>query len=701
MTISLEGKCVSCFAPQSGTDPCRECDFVPGQEVPSILLPRGTVLSHEFVIGSPLGKPGGFGITYLAWDLTLASKVAVKEYLPREVAGRTSSGTCVSPHTAQDADVFRYGIERFLGEARTLAHLDHPNIVRVRRFFKTNGTAYLVMDYYQGITLDAFLASRGGKLAERLAIGLMMPILDGLRHVHHQGILHRDVKPSNIYLTEERIPILLDFGAARQAVSEKSRSLAIVMTSGFSPLEQYQRNMLEGPWTDVYACGATIYRLVTGQKPPAAPELLAGLAVTPPRELVPELSRTLSDALLRALALAPDDRQQNIEEFQQQLLAQAPAYSRPEKKHPKIIFRRGAVSTFLGAAVLLMFLLVLESRNRAPEPQDDTAATTASEAVVIEVLNNDTDPDGEGISVVAVEQASNGQVTRSSAKAVTYSPANGFEGTDYFSYTISDGELSAAAKVTVVVGAPKTIRTNGHDGLEYAWVPPGSFQMGCVPGDGRCSVSEKPRHEVLQKVGFWMGRTEVTAGAFRRYVQSSAQDMPSSPTFNKGWQYDDHPVVSVSWQDASAFCDWIGGELPTEQQWEYAARGGLKGKLYPWGDEDPVCAPGSQSGANFNETPRRNTPGTMPVASFMANGFQLYDMAGSVLEWCQESWYSLYLQEPMRLRNRDNSLRVLRGGSWSHFSWSLRVSSRYRSEPDSQQVFFGFRCIWDPATKKP
>jgi len=205
--IDLARLCPGCFADKGTANPCPHCGFDEQAPRPAQALALRTLLNGQFVIGRVLGKPGGFGITYLGWDRQLQTRVAIKEYLPRDLAVRAPDGSSILPHTAEEGGLFRYGLEQFLAEARTLARMDHPNIVRVRHFFEANRSAYLVMDYYRGLSLAEHLErseQRGGpgRLSERNALTLMQPILDGLRAVHAKGFLHRDVKPQNIDLAQ-------------------------------------------------------------------------------------------------------------------------------------------------------------------------------------------------------------------------------------------------------------------------------------------------------------------------------------------------------------------------------------------------------------------------------------------------------------------------------------------------------------------
>lgn len=289
----------------------------PPDVAPPFALPPGSVLRGQYRIRRVLGRPGGFGIVYLAHDQALDTPVAIKEFMPRALVGREEDRATVQPHSRSDHDLFEYGLQRFVGEARTLARLDHSNLPRVMSFFEANGTAYLVMDYYDGRTLLAQLERQGGRIPAPVAVDLMIRVLDGLRAAHEKSILHRDVKPENIYLTRSGHPLLLDFGAARQAVGTRSQSLTTILTPAYAPVEQYSsQGNLQGPWTDVYACAAVLYRCITGKDPPPASARLERDDLVPPRRLVPELAPALNDAILAGLAMDRRKRPQSAGEFQ-------------------------------------------------------------------------------------------------------------------------------------------------------------------------------------------------------------------------------------------------------------------------------------------------------------------------------------------------------------------------------------------------
>ncbi len=229
-------------------------------------LPAGYTL-HEYRIEAMLGA-GGFGLTYLAHDANLNTKVAIKEYLPADFAAR-SEDQSVQPKSASVQESFAWGLKRFLDESRTLASFRHPNIVRIMRFFEANRTGYMVMEFIAGKPLNEWVKERSTLDQAGLA-RIAAPLLDGLEVIHQAGYLHRDIKPQNVFIRGDGSPILIDFGSARMKANADQELTAIV-TPGFAPLEQYHTHGKQGPWTDIYSLGGVLYWLVTGQKPLEAP----------------------------------------------------------------------------------------------------------------------------------------------------------------------------------------------------------------------------------------------------------------------------------------------------------------------------------------------------------------------------------------------------------------------------------------------
>ena len=232
-----------------------------------LALPQGTRV-QDFEFHRVLGH-GGFGITYLSWNVALDIPVAIKEYLPADLAMREQDMSVLPKSSGDEAD-FHWGLDRFLDEARVMARFKHPNIVQVQHFFQAHGTAYIVMEYVEGETLSDLLKRRG-TLTESELKHILLPLLAGLIDVHEAGILHRDIKPGNILLrAADGSPVLVDFGAARQAVGVRSRSVTAVLTPGYAPIEQYSSRGHQGPWTDIYALGGVCYQALTGTVPDEA-----------------------------------------------------------------------------------------------------------------------------------------------------------------------------------------------------------------------------------------------------------------------------------------------------------------------------------------------------------------------------------------------------------------------------------------------
>lgn len=313
-------RCINCFESKENIAICPYCNYnTEKANVPSLYLPPGAILAGKYAIGKVLGQ-GGFGITYVAWDLNLEIRVAIKEFFPQGFVSRLPGENRIVTFTSGVKDQFTFGVESFLREAKTLARFEHhPNIVTIRDFFKENGTAYMVMSYLEGLTLEEYLTREGGKLPFNKTIAIMMPVMDALREVHEMGIMHRDISPDNIFIDNKGRVVLIDFGAARQELREKSKSLSVILKAGYAPEEQYRSRGKQGPWSDVYAVGATIYRSITGQVPPEAMDRLSEEIIVLPTQLGVEIEPTIELALLKALAVKAEHRYQTVVDFQDAL----------------------------------------------------------------------------------------------------------------------------------------------------------------------------------------------------------------------------------------------------------------------------------------------------------------------------------------------------------------------------------------------
>jgi len=266
--------CNNCFR-QIKTEPCKYCGYKKSAYRPEAgILPVGTVLKKRYCIGEVLGK-GGFGVTYKAFDTVDSKIVAVKEYYPSGLVHRDTGTTQISVSSKQYEDNFKVGADKFFEEAKMVSRFNgNPNIVNVYEFFYENGTVYFAMEYLDGVDLKHFVKERGGKLPQENVLYIANIITDALLIAHSMNVLHRDISPDNIFILNNGEVKLIDFGAARQVLAEQSKSISVILKQGFAPLEQYQRRGKQGPWTDIYALGATLYYVLTGKMPDEVTERL-------------------------------------------------------------------------------------------------------------------------------------------------------------------------------------------------------------------------------------------------------------------------------------------------------------------------------------------------------------------------------------------------------------------------------------------
>ena len=322
-------QCYGCFENyDESLGMCPYCGYEEGEEPEEALhLVPGRELKDTYIIGKVLGY-GGFGVTYLGWNKVLKQKVAIKEYLPSEFSTRMPGQSHVTVFNGEKAEQFHDGVMKFVEEANRLAQFRNTDgIVRIFESFHENRTAYIVMEYLDGQTLTKHLENTG-KLAGDEAVRLMMPIIQSLRTVHEYGIIHRDIAPDNIMVTKSGQVKLIDFGAARYATTSHSRSLTVVIKPGYSPEEQYRSQGDQGPWTDVYAVGATMYRMVTGQAPPDAMERRAFFEgkkkdiLNPVSKYSKKIGDNLETAILNAMNVRIEDRTPDMAAFEHELTTQ-------------------------------------------------------------------------------------------------------------------------------------------------------------------------------------------------------------------------------------------------------------------------------------------------------------------------------------------------------------------------------------------
>ncbi len=332
-------RCPNCMQQlSSGEDVCPYCGFnVAEYESKAICLKPFTVLQNKYMIGRVIGI-GGFGITYIGWDLNLQTYIAIKEYYPDSYASRDNgeTQTMVLPNVNKK-DIYDKGLKRYVEEAQNLSKFYQlQGIVSVKDFFYENGTGYIVMEYINGINLKEYLNNAGGKLPEQTVLALMKPVLESLYQIHNAGLVHRDISPDNIMVDSEGKIKLIDFGSARGQSAETDKTYTVILKHGYAPAEQYYAKGNQGPWTDIYSLCATMYKMLTGQIPPNSVERMENDEYIPVSQCGVAISPRTEAVLQKGLAVKSNDRYQNIGQLladlygTQPIASMSPATSIPQ-----------------------------------------------------------------------------------------------------------------------------------------------------------------------------------------------------------------------------------------------------------------------------------------------------------------------------------------------------------------------------------
>lgn len=332
VTIGNKTLCSGCFSALK-KEPCKKCGFSAESCPPDgITLPCGTILMGNFIIGRVLGK-GGFGITYIAYDVKYDKIIAVKEYFPIELSLREHDGTGLMVRDKKSAELFKHGAEKFYNEASFISKFSgNPNIVRVYQFFYENNTAYFTMEYLTGMTLKDYV-NRCGTITAEQAVNIAEKIANALREVHSENVLHRDVSPDNIMLCRDGSVKLIDFGAARQVFPEGSQLLSVILKPGFAPLEQYMKKGKQGEWTDIYSLAASIYYALTKQIPENPQNRFEDDSDMETNKY--NIQPDLWNVIYKAMMIRYADRYQSTSEFIEAL--SSVKIKRREVKIPKVI----------------------------------------------------------------------------------------------------------------------------------------------------------------------------------------------------------------------------------------------------------------------------------------------------------------------------------------------------------------------------
>lgn len=335
---------------------CPHCGYVDGSPpAEAYHLAPGEILNHKYIVGTAIDS-GGFGIIYRAWDAQMEQVVAIKEYFPNGVVSRVPGQNDVIVYSGKNREVFRKGVDRFLVEARNMAEFSQPDIVALYDYFEENNTAYIVMEYLDGVSFKEYLKERGGRIPSEEVVDITLHVLAALEEIHSHHIIHRDISPDNIFLCSNHRVKVIDFGAARFSSGEESSNFSTIVKPGYAPAEQYRTKSRQGPFTDLYALGACMYQAATGEKPQESLARAMHDDLRPPKELNPEVPEYLSDIIMKAMAMDEDERFQSSEEFMKALKGHQ-IDKTPAKKKPKKKKKKGNSVLKMAVAVVLTLLL--------------------------------------------------------------------------------------------------------------------------------------------------------------------------------------------------------------------------------------------------------------------------------------------------------------------------------------------------------
>lgn len=386
----MQRRCLNCFnlfdivySDKEESEVCPYCGYCEGTSPKELyhLYPGVGLYNNRYVIGTCIGF-GGFGITYKAWDNVLETVVAVKEYYPTGLVQRVPGKPQVIIYTGESKEEYMQGLERFLDEAKNMAKfVDNPNIVHVDAFFEENNTAYLVMEYLPGMTLKSYLKSKGGRIGCEEVIPIADAVITALKEIHAGGIIHRDISPDNIMLCNDGRIKLLDFGAARFSDADQERTRSIILKPGFAPPEQYQAKSKQGPWTDIYALCATVYRAITGVLPDESVNRVIEDTVQSPIQIYSDIPERISNTVMKGMSIYPEIRFSNVDELKKALDGEKKVME-PKKE---LRVRRMKRTITVGIALLVVVSMSLYVYNMYKNKKADVVMNAADISIWIAV----------------------------------------------------------------------------------------------------------------------------------------------------------------------------------------------------------------------------------------------------------------------------------------------------------------------------
>ena len=565
-----------------------------------IELQPGTILcGGKYVIQNKIGE-GGFGITYKALQNGLNRTVCIKEYFPAGRCGRATHARTVYVQGMND-NLFEKYRQAFVKEAKMLATLRHQNVVEVIDVFDENNTSYMVMSFIDGESLQSIVESRG-RISYPEAVNYIAQITNAVGYIHNNHILHRDIKPDNIMITADYKAILIDFGSAREFEQDKTQVHTSMLTHGYAPTEQYTANSRKGSYTDIYAIGATMYFMLTGQVPLEAAARLTETMVAP-KEIVPDLPDEVNRTILKAMQLKAENRHQTIQEFMDDLRNVKPSVLVDETVG-------GGNKSYKRYWVLLVIVCCI------------VAILTGTITIL---LDRPTDSN-----------------------------------TDEAQY--------------------ETFDFTGMDCYPMIKVCGGAFVMGSDTSE----EDDCTPHKVVVR-DFYIGQFEVTQSFWEKI-------MGEDPTAYQLYKHRDSlPVANVSFEEIQLFIDRLNAKtgrsfsLPTEAQWEYAARGGSKSNATHF------------AGSKYPSAIWYNKKGPFRVRfNSSVNELGLYHMSGNVAEWCMDYYDADFYESSINNIDPINDVggryRVIRGGSFKDND-ARNVTVYYRDADNKARPYVGFRLV--------
>ena len=658
----------------------------------------------RYRIIEPLGQ-GGMAVVYRAFDTRLECDVAVKfirmEQLP--------------PVEVEKA------LKRFEREAKEVARLTHPNIVKVTDYGEYHGTPYLVMPYLSGGSLKELA---GKPMPYEQAARLLAPVGRALEYAHEKNLIHRDIKPGNILLTDRGQPLVADFGIAKILDVESGHTLTstnvAVGTPDYMAPEQWFNQV--SAQSDIYSLGVVFYEMVTGRRPytadtPAAIFLKQSNDPLPrPRSFVDGLPEEVEKVLYKALAKKPEERYASMGEFASALEGLA-GLVKSDQPSQQEVFKKGEIgsvipaspqpipgrSTPTGSGILPVSLPLKTSSAKPSINGWIWVAIGTIVAVGLVALVGIFALIGWGVSKYPANPAATQNLKGLAVLPSTVTPAPPIAvvlSTSTPSIEFTKTETPAATATSVQTPTPSlgigSRQISSYDGMVMVYVPAGEFLMGSdKTKDSQAEADELPQHTVYLDA-YWIDQTNVTNAMYAECVTAKKCTLNSQGSFTRtdyfsNKNYADYPAINISWFDAHNYCEWAGRRLPGEAEWEKAARG-TNGNIYPWGNSID-CTKANYPGCSKGDTVAENF---YPAG---ASPYGALDMGGNVWEWV-EDWYSdtYYQKSPSKNPTGPSTgtSRVLRAGSWYGNVWYVRTANRFSDLPNDIYYSFGFRCATSP-----